>query len=287
MTQPSAASHSSKLTRRRFLQMMAGSVTLAGGGGFYTRFVEPGWLDVTQIPLVISGLAPTLAGLRMAQISDIHLSQHTSPQRLLDAVDAVNKLAPDLILITGDFVGGSAQFGPGLIDPLRQLTAPAFAILGNHDHWTGVERIGGYLAETPVTLLRNQGVSVADGLWLAGIDDVWAGRPDLSAAVRDAPAGATTLLMAHEPDYFDQVIAADAPVAVQFSGHSHGGQVRLPGIGAPVLPYLGQKYPIGLRAVGQRQVYTNRGLGVWPLPYRFNCRPEITLFVLEAPLLPG
>ncbi len=86
--------------------------------------------------------------------------------------------------------------------------------------------------------------------------------------------------MAHEPDYFDQVIAADAPVSVQFSGHSHGGQVRLPGIGAPVLPYLGEKYPIGLRRVGDRQVYTNRGLGVWPLPYRFNCRPEITLFTL-------
>ena len=267
--------------------MMAGSAAMAGGGGLYTRFVEPGWLDVTEIPLAIPGLAPALAGMRIAQISDIHLSQHTSPQRLLDAVNAVNHLAPDLLLITGDFVGGSASYWPGVIDPLRKLDAPTFAIFGNHDYYTDPAEVYGYLAETPVTLLRNQGVSVADGLWLAGVDDVWVGRPDLKATLRDAPAGATTLLMAHEPDYFDQVIAADAPVAVQFSGHSHGGQVRLPGIGAPMLPYLGEKYPMGLRRVGQRQVYTNRGLGVWPLPYRFNCRPEITLFVLEAALLPG
>ena len=280
MTRSSEASHSPNLTRRRFLQMMAGGVALAGGGGLYTRFIEPGWLDVTQIPLTIPGLAPTLAGLRIVQISDIHLSRYTGPQRLLDAVETINTLAPDLILITGDFVGGNASYWPGVIDPLRKLVSPAFAIFGNHDYYTDPAAVYGYLAETPVTLLRNQGVSVADGLWLAGIDDAWVGRPDLSACLRDAPAGATTLLMAHEPDYFDQIIAADAPVAVQFSGHSHGGQVRLPGIGAPILPYLGKKYPIGLRRVGDRQVYTNRGLGVWPKPYRFNCRPEITCFTL-------
>ena len=264
---------------------MAGAAVLAGGGGLYTRFVEPGWLEVTQVPLSIPGLDPSLASLRIAQISDIHLSMYTRPQRLLDAVETVNRLAPDLLLLTGDFVGDSAHDAAGLVDPLRRLNAPAYAILGNHDLWTDAAEVSRYLAETPVTLLRNAGVQAADGLWLAGLDDAWSGRPDLASALRDAPTGSTVLLMAHEPDYFDQVIAQDAPVAVQFSGHSHGGQVRLPGIGAPVLPYLGKKYAIGLHRVGDRQIYTNRGLGVWPLPYRFNCRPEITLFSLEATLL--
>jgi uncharacterized protein len=99
----------------------------------------------------------------------------------------------------------------------------------------------------------------------------------------------TTLLLAHEPDFFDLVVQRQAPVAVQLSGHSHGGQVRLPRLipgddglhsYAPLLPRFGRRYPIGLRAVGRQQVYTNRGLGVWPLPYRFNCRPEITHFTL-------
>lgn len=274
------------LTRRRFLQMLAGAAALTGGAGLYIRYVEPSWVDVTTVPLTVPGLPEKLAGTRIAQISDIHLSRYTAADRLADAVDTVNRLAPDIVLITGDFVGDRAGFAAGLVDPLRRIAAPSFAILGNHDLWTDAATVTRYLAETPVTLLRNQGAPAADGLWLAGVDDVWSGRPDLGAALADAPSDAITLLLAHEPDYFDQVVAADAPVAVQFSGHSHGGQVRLPGLGAPVLPYLGEKYPIGLRRIGDRQVYTNRGLGVWPLPYRFNCRPEITLFALEATLLP-
>ncbi|MFN3981509.1 MAG: metallophosphoesterase, partial [Caldilinea sp.] len=129
-----------------------------------------------------------------------------------------------------------------------------------------------------------------DGLWLAGVEDVWGGRPDLSAALRDVPADATTLLMSHSPDYFDNVIQRNAPIVVQFSGHTHGGQVRLPRLTpgpdglfshALIIPEYGKRYPIGLRRVGDRIVYTNRGLGSWPIPYRFNCPPEITVFTLQ------
>jgi predicted MPP superfamily phosphohydrolase len=217
----------------------------------------------------------------LAQISDLHLSQYTGPELLQEAVNAINALRPDAVLLTGDYVGGDAESAQGLIEPLRGLKALAFAVYGNHDYWTDRDIVAGYLYEADVRVLCNEAVQLAEGLWLAGLDDVWGGRPDLRATLHDVPDGAATLLLVHEPDFFDDVITSGAPVSVQLSGHSHGGQVRIPGLGAPMLPYLGKRYPIGLRSVGDRQVYTNRGLGVWPLPYRFNCRPEITLFTLE------
>lgn len=275
------------LTRRRFLQVLGGTALSAGGLFGYTRVVEPRWVDVQQVTLTIPHLPTVVAGLRIAQISDIHLSEYTPVEKVLSAVMEVNALAPDLVLITGDFVGNHAADAQGLVEPLRQLTAPTFAVLGNHDLWTDRATVQRSLEASGVTLLINQAKQVADGLYLAGVDDVWSGRPDLRAALRDIPSGQPTLLMAHEPDFFDHVIATDAPVAVQVSGHSHGGQVRIPmledgrlQVTAPVLPRYGQRYPIGLRKVAERQIYTNRGLGVWPLPYRFNCRPEITLFSL-------
>ncbi len=278
-------------SRRSFLQIAAG-VSLAGAGAFvYVRAVEPHWLDVESLPLHVPGLAEKLHGKRIAQLSDIHLGPYFVPERLAHAVAEVNRLAPDWVMLTGDFFTGGDEHAAGLIEPLRQLEPPAFAIHGNHDVWGGRDVLLAALQETPVTLLVNQSLPLSDDLWLAGVDDVWAGQPDLSAALRDVPKHATTLLMAHEPDYFDYVVKHDAPIAVQFSGHSHGGQVRVPTLGpgpdgngsrALILPYGGQQYPIGLRQIGQRQVYTNRGLGMWPMPYRFNCRPEISLFTLTA-----
>ncbi len=267
-------------------------MTLAGAGAFaYVRAVEPRWLDVEAISLRVPGRAKTLDGKRIVQISDIHLGPYFTPERLGHAVAEINRLAPDWVILTGDFFTGGEEHAAGLIEPLRQLEPPTFAIHGNHDIWGGRDVLMGALQETPVTLLVNQSLALADDLWLAGVDDAWAGHPDLRAALRDVPERATTLLMAHEPDYFDHVVKRDAPVVAQFSGHSHGGQVRVPTIGpgpdgngsrALILPYGGHRYPIGLRHVGQRQVYTNRGLGMWPMPYRFNCRPEITLFTLTA-----
>jgi predicted MPP superfamily phosphohydrolase len=267
--------------RRRFLKA-AGGLALTGAAGLsYTRWVEPGWYDVERVTLRIRVLPDNRAGTRLAQISDLHLSQYAGPEQLNEAVQTINSLRPDAVLLTGDYVGDDAGSAQGLIEPLRGLKAPAFAVFGNHDYWTDQDKVAGYLDEADVRVLCNQAVQFGEGLWLAGLDDVWSGRPNLRTTLQEVPADAATLLLAHEPDFFDTVIQSGAPVTVQLSGHSHGGQVRIPGLGAPVLPYLGKRYPIGLRRVGDRQIYTNRGLGVWPLPYRFNCRPEITLFTLE------
>jgi len=286
------------LSRRRFLQL-TGTLALAGAAGYgYTRLIEPNWIEVVEQPLAIPGLPDHITGRRIAQLSDFHLGEYTGLEKLWSAVEQVNRLAPDLVFLTGDYVthtlrqpGEFARLATSLIEPLRALAVPTYAILGNHDRWRDRGGISDYLAETSVHLLVNRGEEVLPGLFVAGVDDMWNGGPDIRAALDGAPAGAVSLLLAHEPDFFDQVISADAPVAVQFSGHSHGGQVRVPsatpdGAGlwtrAPILPRYGERYPIGLYRVGQRQVYTNRGLGVWPLPFRFNCRPEITIFTLQG-----
>ena len=278
------------LPRRRFFKWLAGLALGTASAVTYSRVLEPRWVDVEQIPLAIPGLPQQLAGKRIAQLSDIHLSQYFTPERLLSAVETVNALAPDWLFITGDYVGDDAESAEGLIEPLRRLQMPTFVSFGNHDYWSDIYVVREKLAATPVKMLRNEATPITDGLWLAGVDDLWSGRPDLKAAMRDVPPHVTTLLLAHEPDFFDQVLHADAPIAVQFSGHSHGGQVRLPRLEAgadgfhsyaPILPRYGKRYPIGLRKIGERQVYTNRGLGVWPVPFRLNCRPEISLFTLE------
>ena len=138
------------------------------------------------------------------------------------------------------------------------------------------------LAEQGIELLHNQGVLLNDGqLLLAGVDDLWSGEPDAEAALANWREGVPTILLAHEPDFADQFLA-DGRIQLQLSGHTHGGQVRMPGVGPLVLPRYGQKYHNGLYRVGQGQVYTNRGIGVIDPAVRLNCPPEITEFVLRT-----
>lgn len=277
---------------------MAVASTAAVG---YSRYVEPKWVHIEEIALRVPNLPEHLTGTRLAQLSDLHLGAFFTPERLAQAIQHVNHLDVSLLILTGDFasvrgpnravrVQQYAAAAASLIEPLRAAQVPLYGCIGNHDLWNGLEPVGRALAEARVTVLRNSATEVAAGLWLAGVDDVWSGNPDLSAALRDVPDGGVNLLMAHEPDYFNTVIAMDAPVAVQFSGHTHGGQVRLPTLRpgpdglysyAPVVPRLGSHYPIGLRQVGDRYVYTNRGIGAWPFPVRLNCPPEISVFTLQ------
>jgi uncharacterized protein len=201
------------------------------------------------------------------------------------AVEAVNQLRPDAVMLTGDYVSRDAALAEPCAQALGALQAPAgvYAVLGNHDHWTDAGEVERALAAQSLTVLRNDAVPIERGgarLWIAGVDDVRQRRADLDRALRLVPADQAAILLAHEPDYAD--LAAQHPIDLQLSGHSHGGQVRLPILGAPFLPYLGRKYPRGLYRLGALQLYTNRGLGVVAPPVRFNCPPEITLLTLRV-----
>lgn len=277
--------------RRRFLTWlaggMAGGIALAGAGiGWMTR-VEPHRLVVERVSLTLGRLPRPFAGLRIAQLSDLHLGPHIHQADVERAVRSAMSLHPDLILLTGDYVTRWAGYGEALIAPLSRLRASlgVYGTLGNHDHWTDADEITTYLHRAGVTVLRNASCPISrDGgtLWLVGVDDVMEGAEDLPAALASVPEEGCKVALIHEPDFAD--VAAKSGIDLQLSGHSHGGQVRIPGIGALILPGWGRKYPIGLRRVGETWLYTNRGIGLVSPPVRFNCPPEITLFTLrQAP----
>jgi hypothetical protein len=193
-------------------------------------------------------------------------------------------------LITGDFVTRIGKKENGwIVETLGRLRNAArdgvWGVMGNHDWWTNEEGVANAVQRAGVTLLRNAYTQLwrgGESLYLAGVDDYWEAKADLARALSDIPMGATTVLMAHEPDFAD-VAALDERVSLQVSGHSHGGQVRLPGLGALALPRHARKYPMGWYQVNRMQLYTNRGVGMITPAVRFNCRPEITLFTLLNP----
>jgi predicted MPP superfamily phosphohydrolase len=273
-----------RVSRRRFLRWSLGAaISVCGGGPAYTFLVEPRWLALERVEIALEGLPPQLDGLRLTFLSDLHRGPQIEREYIARAVDLARQAGGDLVLLGGDYVTKSAGFASSCAEELARLRAPAgvYACLGNHDHWTDADAVAGALVRAGVRVLRNEGLEVADGLWLAAVDDVWERRADLDAALAGVPPGVTAVLLAHEPDFAD-VTAADGRVALQLSGHSHGGQVHLPFLGSPILPYLAQRYPAGLYHVGRMRLYVTRGVGLVAPAVRFNCRPEVTLLTLRA-----
>jgi len=255
----------------------------------YTTVLEPSVVSVSHVAMPIPGLAPAFNGFTIAQISDLHFGHSTTPQRMDGFTQRLLDLNADVIVITGDFVGGQyrAEVLDQMSSSIRKLHARegVWAILGNHDHWYGVARtIQAIRQAGNVHLLINDSTAfkrAGELFYLAGVDDIWERKHDLTRALANVPSGAPTILLAHEGDYADESAQAGR-IALQLSGHSHGGQVRVPGKGALILPAWGQKYDMGLYQIGIMKLYVNRGLGMVPPFVRFNCPPEITLFTLAS-----
>jgi predicted MPP superfamily phosphohydrolase len=283
-----------QVSRRSFLRA---AFFGTGGLALYAGEFERHWLEVVQKEIRIPDLPAGFDGIRLAQLSDIHLDEFTEPFLLREAIDHINRMQPDLVLLTGDFV--SSEVLP------RHLTNEAawqcghllsklqckerYAIFGNHDIWAGEQHVGEALRSNGMTVLRNSYVPLdrnGDRVWLAGIDDPVCGQPDpnqaIPASIRNVP-NEPVILMCHAPDYVDELKqhAAGAAVSFVLSGHTHGGQIRLPFVGPLHLPPGGRKYIEGLFQLGSMQLYVNRGIGSVGVPFRFDCRPEITLFTLR------
>ncbi|MGD1995361.1 MAG: metallophosphoesterase [Anaerolineae bacterium] len=277
-----------RISRRQFLRRTLGSLGAAAlasaGSSVYAHLIEPHWLALRQVEVNLEGLPAHLEGSKLALLADLHRGPHVTQGQVARAVDLAQAGNPDLILLVGDFVSQSAAFIQSCADELARMQAPGgiYACLGNHDHWTNAERVARTLAEVAgIEVLRNQALEVNEGLWLAGVDDVWEQQADLERTLSEVTPDATVLLLAHEPDFADRA-AADGRVMLQLSGHSHGGQVHIPLLGPPLLPYLGQRYPAGLYRIGQMQLYVTRGVGLVAPPVRLNCRPEVTLLTLTS-----
>jgi hypothetical protein len=284
-----------KLTRRNFLY--AGAAALVGVSGFsLDGFAESNHPRLVKIEMPLRRLPTSFDGFTIAQLSDFHYEEHFSAVPIRKAVETVNALRPDLIALTGDFVtvpvfenraslNKAVMTAEPCAELLGRLRAPlgTFAVLGNHDGETGAARVTGALRNNHIPVLRNRSIALERGddrIWLAGIDDVLRGFPDLGTAIEKVPTNEAIILLAHEPDFADE--ASLRPIDLQLSGHSHGGQIWIPGIGAPWLPPLSRKYPRGLYRIGDLTLYTNIGIGTIRAPIRINCPPEITLITLRA-----
>ncbi|MCU0493996.1 MAG: metallophosphoesterase [Chloroflexaceae bacterium] len=255
---------------------------LGAAGAAYATLLEPATPVLERHVFHLPKLPPELSGLRIGQLSDMHLGQ---PHALANTRWAVQQMVieqPDLIVLTGDFVSYASFIG-NLPELLKPLHAPLgiFAVAGNHDYWEGLDEIQARLAPLGVEFLINRNRRLT---WrgapftLAGIDDIWDGTPDMAATLAGTQPDDFTLLLAHAPDCADE--AAAAGVSLQLSGHTHGGHIHLPWLGSFCLPFHGTRYPIGHEHVGDMQVYVSRGLG--GLPLRLGCPPEAAIITLAT-----
>ncbi|HSZ17774.1 MAG TPA: metallophosphoesterase [Terracidiphilus sp.] len=269
----------------------------AAGLAFYSGEIARHRIEITQPEIRIPNLPPAFDGFRIAQLSDIHLDEFTEPFFLREAISHINGLQPDAVFLTGDFITydllprkfpiHSAWKCARILETLA--CKQRYAVLGNHDVVVSPSAVIAALTASNISVLRNGWVPLERGasrLWLAGVDDPLEGHPDLDRAIpafmrqrTDEPI----LLLCHEPDFADTVLThpAGPSVALMLSGHTHGGQVRLPLLGAMELPELGRKYVEGLFQLQSLQLYVNRGIGTVGLPFRLNCPPEITSITLR------
>jgi hypothetical protein len=282
------------VSRRGFL---IGATCCVAAPALYAGEIERHWTEITYTEAVVPDLPKGFEGARIAQLSDIHLDEFTEPYYLRDVVHTINRLAPDFVFLTGDFISD----GPFSLDiSLKAATHCAailselqcrsiYACLGNHDFLVGPEIVTDALTSARIQVLRNGHLPIErDGsrIWLAGLDDPLCAEPDpetaIPASIRHIP-GEPVFLLCHGPDYADILLrkASGKSVSLMFSGHTHGGQVRLPFLGPIHLPRMGTKYVEGWFHLGSLSLYVNRGIGTVELPFRFNCPPEITLFTLK------
>lgn len=263
----------------------------------YSGEIERHIIKVTHLEIRLPNLPEAFEGFRIAQLSDIHMDQFTEAFFLRDAVDHINRLRPDAVFLTGDFVTdgllpvkysiGSAWKCANILDGLA--CRQRYAVLGNHDFGVSAPAVAEALTANSIAVLRNAFAAIehdSSRFWITGIDDALEGHPDLEKAIpetiRHRPQE-PVILLCHAPDFADDLLQLPAGSAVQLmlSGHTHGGQIRLPFVGAAELPDMGKKYIEGLFRLQGLQLYVNRGIGTVGIPFRLNCPPEITSIVLR------
>lgn len=276
-----------KMTRRQFLK--SGAAVIFGSvvaGGAYASLWEPHQLDITRLTLTIPSLPNAFNDLKLVQFSDLHLGFQAGEKDVMRVVQAIQGEKPDLICFTGDMVDRDAEEMRAAIEPFTELTAPLgmYSILGNHDY-KDVKKLVRLEEEAGFQVLRNTAVKLRRGgavISVVGLEDGLRGLPDPAAAIQGLPQGMFKLLLMHEPDYADKASAHS--FQLQLSGHSHGGQVRLPWVGEVLTPPGARRYVQGLYHIGSHRMplYVNRGIGTTQLPIRFLCKPELTVLTLRS-----
>ena len=270
----------------RTLLTIAGILALAGMvTAWWARFVLPFRTRLTHVIMPLPRRHAHLDGLTIALVADTHVGPHFRTDDLKPTIDFLRKAHPDILILGGDYISESPRFIDPSIASLEDMASTArigtWAILGNHDVANTPERVTEALETANIEVLVNRSVEVQTdkgSLWLIGIDDAILGKPDLTEAFGGIPADAPTVALWHEPDQAERVVPFD-PIFM-LSGHSHGGQIRLPGIGGIGAPKLGKRYQYGRYEVNGMPLYVSSGIGMYRPPVRFNCPPEVVIITL-------
>jgi len=284
--------------RRRFLKASlgaTGAVSSSGGVvGAYATLVEPGMLRTTRYIVPIEDLPADLDGLKIAHLSDTHLGRRVTSAHISKAVQAAIDLAPDVFVLTGDYVSGEPALHPAatdLLKPLAETGRPVVSVLGNHDWFHDGPDMSRCLAERGLNPIDNDHVFLdrdrrltrdawRGALALVGVGDLTEHVSDLKGALRGIGGNVPRVLLSHQPDVAE--LEQAGRVDLMLSGHTHGGQVRLPLIGSPIVPSLyGDRYAYGLKQGPWCPVLITSGVGVSILPVRFGIPPEVVEVTLS------
>ncbi|WP_407420879.1 metallophosphoesterase [Methanobrevibacter sp.] len=252
-----------------------------------TKF-KPNLFDLVDVDVTIKDLPFEFHNYKIVNLTDIHLGQWISPEYLSGVVDYVNSINPDMITLTGDYVSYILEgYEDALLDSFKRLKAKdgKFAVLGNHDHWADAEKIREILKDSDIVDLSNDVYTLeknGETLNISGVDSCTVGADNIDEVLEKLPDDGASILLAHEPD-FAKISSETNRFDLQMSGHSHGGQLVIPGVKTtPFRCSYSIKYPVGMYKVKNMVQYTSKGLGTNSFWLRINCKPEITLFYLKT-----
>ena len=271
-----------KISRRQFFKR-AGFSGVFGFAAMYPFFIERYIVLTNHYRISVPNLPAAFSGLRIVHLTDLHYGLFEPLTVIKQVVHRANALKPDLIVCTGDYVLGGEKEIDQVWSVMTQLAAPlgVYSVLGNHDFWGSEERSDYWMKHSGQNL-RHKTVRIERGgahFWLGGAGDLWTDYKSLDVLLRDIPETDCRIVLAHNPDSAD--IPHISRVDLMLSGHTHGGQVCVPFIGAPVLPVSNKKYSSGLvRSPRGEKVFISKGIGWANFPVRFNCPPEIAVLEL-------
>lgn len=282
LTNKNVKTHS--MTRRVFLATAAAAII--GTGGYEAAF-EGDNLQTTRTVVHLPNWPAEAEGLKIGLISDFHADSERAIKRTERAAQMLMAEKPDIAFAAGDFVTNhfSLKYVARVVSALQSLTASpkgAFAVMGNHDHWSNTAGLSGRLLEKiGFTVLSNLAVALAGApnVYIVGVDDAMCRKMDIGKALRGVPKDARKIIAIHEPDYADSI---GEGFDLQLSGHSHGGQICLPFLPPLHTPAGGRKYPEGLMRARRHLVYTTRGVGMVGPQIRSFCPPEVTILTLKS-----
>jgi predicted MPP superfamily phosphohydrolase len=278
-----------RLTRRRFLRNLSIGLAAPAIGALYVTEVEPFWPQYHEIPLPVKNLPPAFAGLRVAHLTDLHVSHRVPVDYVRAVIRQVNQLKPDIALVTGDLVTRGQGHLHEACDAVAQLAAPTYVSFGNHDYGQQTDKgrelevsseLEQRLRAAGCIVLRNRAVPLLrddDLIWIMGLEDLWSGRFSPAQAFAAIDDAQPIIALSHNPD--TAAVLDTYGASCIFAGHTHGGQIRLPAYGAVMLPIQDKRLQKGLFRLQNSTLYVSRGIG-FLAQARFCCRPEIPLFTL-------